>query len=160
MPSFDVVSEVNVQELRNAVDQSWRELRTRYDFKNVDAGFEFAENSVLVWAEEEFQVNQLLDILRTKMAARKVDVKALQPGTIEAAGKQKRMRLGLINGIDSDSGREIVKLVKGTKLKLQSQIQGEQVRITGKKRDDLQQAIATIRESKLDIPLQFANFRD
>ena len=160
MPSFDVVSEVNVQEIRNAVDQAWRELRTRFDLKGVDAGFELQEGEVLVWAEEEFQLSQLDDILRSKLASRKVDVRSLMAGEIEAIGKQKRQRHRLIEGVDRENSRKIVKIVKDSKLKLQSQIQGTQVRIVGKKRDDLQKAISLIRDSDIEIPLQFRNMRD
>ena len=160
MPSFDIVSQVDTQEIRNAVDQSWRDLRTRFDFKKVDAGFEFDGTSVLLWAEEEFQLGQLIDILRVKLAGRGVDVQALQPGNIEALGKVKRQPLHVVSGIDTDTCKKIVKLIKDMKLKLQSQIQGDQVRVTGKKRDELQLVIATLREADLGIPLQFKNFRD
>ncbi|MYD45492.1 MAG: YajQ family cyclic di-GMP-binding protein [Gammaproteobacteria bacterium] len=160
MPSFDIVSQVDTQEVRNAVDQSWRDLRTRFDFKKVDAGFEFDDTSVLLWAEEEFQLGQLIDILRVKLAGRGVDVQALQPGDIEALGKVKRQRLHVVSGIETDICKKIVKMIKELKLKVQSQIQAEQVRVTGKKRDDLQQIIATLREADLGIPLQFKNFRD
>ena len=160
MPSFDIVSQVDTQEIRNAVDQSWRDLRTRFDFKKVDAGFEFDGISVLLWAEEEFQLGQLIDILRVKLAGRGVDVQALQPGDIEALGKVKRQTLHVVTGIETDICKKIVKLIKDLKLKVQSQIQAEQVRVTGKKRDDLQQVIAMLRETDLGIPLQFKNFRD
>lgn len=160
MPSFDVVSKVNVQEVRNAVDQTWRELRTRFDFKGVDAGLNFEEDSVLLWAEEEFQLVQLYEILKTKLAGRGVDVRSLQPEKVEALGKQKRQRYRIVVGVDRDACRQIIKIVKDLKLKLQSQIQGEQVRVSGKKRDDLQQAIAKLKETELDVPLQFLNFRD
>ncbi|MXZ55916.1 MAG: YajQ family cyclic di-GMP-binding protein [Gammaproteobacteria bacterium] len=160
MPSFDVVSQVDTQEIRNAVDQSWRDLRTRFDFNKVDAGFEFDGTSVLLWAEEEFQLGQLIDILRVKLAGRGVDVQALQPGDIEALGKVKRQRLHVVSGIETDMCRKIVKLIKDLKLKVQPQIQAEQVRVTGKKRDDLQRVIATLREAELGIPIQFKNFRE
>lgn len=160
MPSFDIVSQVDTQEIRNAVDQSWRDLRTRFDFKKVDAGFEFDGTAVLVWAEEEFQLGQLIDILRVKLTGRGVDVQALQPGEIEALGKVKRQQLQVVTGIETDICKKIVKLIKDMKLKLQSQIQADQVRVTGKKRDDLQLVITTLRETDLGIPLQFRNFRD
>ena len=160
MPSFDIVSQVDAQEVRNAVDQSWRDLRTRFDFKKVDAGFEFDGTAVLLWAEEEFQLGQLIDILRVKLAGRSIDVQALQAGEIEALGNVKRQKFHVVNGIDTEVCRKIVKLIKDMKLKLQSQIQAEQVRVTGKKRDDLQLVIAMLRETDLGIPLQFKNFRD
>ena len=160
MPSFDVVSEVEFQEVRNAVDQAVRELGTRFDFRGVDAGFELTETQIQLHAEEEFQLGQMLDILRDKLVKRGVDTRALDPGDIEASGKQKRQAFGLKQGIDRDAAKKIVKMIKDAKLKVQSQIQGDQVRVTGKKRDDLQQAIAALKEADLDMPLDFNNFRD
>ena len=160
MPSFDVVSEVDLQEVRNAVDQANRELKTRFDFRGVDAGVAVDGETVTVWAQEEFQVQQLVDILQDKMTRRKVDIGALDPRPMEASGKQKRQPFGLKQGIDRDAGRGIVKTVKDGKLKVQSQIQGDKVRITGKKRDDLQKAIAVLKEGDFGVPLQFDNFRD
>jgi uncharacterized protein YajQ (UPF0234 family) len=160
MPSFDVVSEVDFQEVRNAVDQASRELGTRFDFRGVDAGFELKDERIQLHAEEEFQLGQMLDILRDKLIKRSVDTRALDPGEVEASGKQKRQSFGLKQGIDRDSAKKIVKLIKDSKLKVQSQIQGEQVRVTGKKRDDLQQVIAALKEANLDMPLDFDNFRD
>lgn len=160
MPSFDVVSEVDLQEVRNAVDQASRELRTRFDFKGVDASFEFADGRISLAAMEEFQLGQMLDILKDKMNRRGVDVRALDPKPIEAAGKQKRQAFALKQGIDRDTAKRLVKIIKDSKLKVQSQVQGEQVRVTGKKRDDLQQAIAAMKDADLDIPLDFTNFRD
>lgn len=160
MPSFDVVSEVDIQEVRNAVDQASRELGTRFDFKGVDAGFELSGETIQMYAPEEFQLSQMLDILRDKFVRRNVDVRVLEPGEIEASGKLKRQAFSLKQGIDRDAAKKIVKLIKDAKLKVQTQIQGDQVRVTGKKRDDLQQAIATLKEADLDLPLEFNNFRD
>ena len=160
MPSFDVVSEVDLQEVRNAVDQAARELRTRFDFKNIDASFEFVDQGVLIAAPEEFQIGQMLDILQNKLVGRGVDVRALDAQDVEAAGKQKRQRFNLKQGIGKDDAKTIVKRIKDSKLKVQAQIQGEQVRVTGKKRDDLQNVIANLKEAELDIPLDFTNFRD
>ena len=160
MPSFDVVSEVDIQEVRNAVDQAARELGTRFDFKSVDAGFELIDEKIQLHAEEEFQLGQMLDILRDKFTRRSIDVRALDPGEVEASGKQKRQAFSLKQGIDRDSAKKIVKLIKDAKLKVQSQVQGDQVRVTGKKRDDLQQTIALLKESDLEMPLDFSNFRD
>ena len=160
MPSFDIVSQVDTQEIRNAVDQSWRDLRTRFDFKKVDAGFEFDGEAVLLWAEEEFQLGQLIDILRVKLTGRGVDVQALQPGEIETLGKVKRQKLQVVTGIETDICKKIVKQIKDMKLKLQAQIQADQVRVTGKKRDDLQLVIAALRDADLGIPVQFRNFRE
>lgn len=160
MPSFDVVSEVDLQEVRNAVDQAVRELSTRFDFKGIDAGFELADEQIRLHAQEEFQLEQMIAILRDKLIRRDVDVRVLDPGKVEASGKQKRQNFALKQGIGRDDARQIVKLVKDAKLKVQTQIQGEQVRVTGKKRDDLQDVIALLRKSELEVPLDFKNFRD
>jgi len=160
MPSFDVVSEADLQEVRNAVDQASRELTTRFDFRGIEAGFELADTQIRLHAQEEFQLEQMLDILRDKLIKRSVDVRVLDPGKVEAAGKQKRQNFALKQGIDRDNGKLIVKLLKDAKLKVQTQIQGDQVRVTGKKRDDLQDVIALLRKAELDIPLNFTNFRD
>ena len=124
MPSFDVVSEIDLQEVRNVVDHAARELRGRFDFRGVDAGVSLEGDQVQLWAPEEFQVAQLLDILHDKMAKRRLDVSALAPGEVEGAGKVKRQTIGLKQGVDRDSARRIVKLVKDSKIKAQSQIPG------------------------------------
>ena len=160
MPSFDAVSEINWQEVRNAVDQSKRELGTRFDFRHVDAGIELTDRTIQIHAEEEFQLQQLLDILRTKFVSRKVDVKVIHPGDVTPSGKTKRQIISLIEGIDRDTTRLISKRVKDLNKKLQVQVQGDQVRISGKKRDELQQAIAELRGLDLPMPLQFKNYRD
>jgi uncharacterized protein YajQ (UPF0234 family) len=160
MPSFDVVSEVDMQEVRNAVDQASRELSTRFDFKGVDASFELAEEQIRLNAQEEFQLEQMLVILKDKLVRRDVDVRALDPGKVEASGKQKRQAFSLKQGIGRDDAKLITRLIKDSKLKVQSQVQGEQVRVTGKKRDDLQDVIAVLKKAELEIPLDFKNFRD
>jgi len=160
MPSFDVVSEVDFQEVRNAVDQATRELSTRFDFKGVDAGFELVDEHIRLHAQEEFQLEQMVDILSDKLIRREVDVRVLDPGKIEASGRQKRQQFALKQGIDRDNGKLIVKLIKDAKLKVQTQVQGDQVRVTGKKRDDLQEAMAMLRKAEVDVPLGFTNFRD
>jgi len=160
MPSFDVVSEVDLQEVRNAVDQASRELGTRFDFRGVDAAFELKDDRIQLHAQEEFQLGQMLDILQDKLVRRGIDVRVLDPGQIEASGKQKRQAFSLRQGIDRDMAKKIVKLIKDSKAKVQSQIQGDQVRVTGKKRDDLQQVIAAIKAAELEVPLDFNNFRD
>ena len=160
MATFDVVSEVDLQEMRNAVDQSNRELGTRFDFRDIDSGIELDGEIVNIWAEEEFQLAQLEQILRDKMAKRKLDADSLDQQDIEAAGKQKRQKYHLIQGIDRDSSKKIVKIVKETKLKVQAQIQGDKIRINGKKRDDLQHVMKELREAELGLPLQFENFRE
>lgn len=160
MPSFDVVSEVDMQEVRNAVDQAVRELRTRFDFRGVDAGFEFDGARVVVYAPEEFQIRQLVDILQDKLTRRGVDVGVLDAQTLEAAGKVKRQPFALLQGIDRDAGKRIVNAVKALKWKTQSQVQGDKLRVTAKKRDDLQAVIASLKEGDFGPPLQFNNFRD
>lgn len=160
MPSFDVVSEVDMQEVRNAVDQAQRELGTRFDFRGVDAQFELTDAGIRVAANEEFQLEQMEDILRDKLVKRSVDVACLDAGEVEGSGKQKRRTYALKQGIDRDNAKKITKLAKESKLKLQAQVNGEKVRITGKKRDDLQAIIAELRELDLGIPLRFDNFRD
>jgi len=160
MPSFDIVSEVDMHEITNAVDQAVRELGTRFDFKNVDASIELGENRVLIAAPEEFQIKQIEGILRDKLSARKIDTRCLVAGDVEGAGKVKRKTYELRQGIDRDSAKQITKMTKESKLKVQAQINGEKLRVQGKKRDDLQQVMAMLKDSELDIPLQFDNFRD
>lgn len=160
MPSFDIVSEVDMQEVRNAVDQAVRELRSRFDFRGVDAEFELSDDVVLVSAPEEFQIGQLEDILRDKLVSRSVDVRSLDKGDIEGAGKVKRRSIRMKQGIDRDLAKKLTKLAKDSKLKIQAQVNGEKVRVTGKKRDDLQKIMALVREGEFDTPLQFDNFRD
>ncbi len=160
MPSFDIVSEVEMPEVQNAVDQANREVGTRFDFKGVDAHFELADSAITVTAESDFQVKQMLDILRDKLVKRNVDIKSLEEGDIEQSGKKAFMVCRIQQGIESDLARKIVKMIKDKKLKVQTAIQGEKLRVTGKKRDDLQSVIAFLKDSKLDIPLQFNNFRD
>ena len=161
MPSFDIVSEVDMHEVRNAVDQSNREISTRFDFKGVDARYELtASSEILVNAEVEFQIRQMLDILKAKLVKRGIDIKALKEGDVELSGQKVVMRVVVQQGIESDLARKLVKMIKETKIKVQAAIQGEKLRVSGKKRDDLQGVIAMLKEASLDIPLQFNNFRD
>ena len=160
MPSFDVVSELDGHEVANAVDQANREVATRFDFKGTGAKFEVSDFVVNLEAPADFQLKQMVDILTQKLAKRSIDVTCMKPEEPEIALNKARQKVVLRHGIDSDHARKIVKLVKESKLKVQSQVQGEQVRITGKKRDDLQQAISLLKEAALEQPLQFTNFRD
>lgn len=160
MPSFDIVSEVDMQEVRNAVDQAVRELRNRFDFRNVDAGFELQDDGIQLHAPEDFQIAQLEDILRDKLAGRSIDGRCLDGGTIEGAGKVRRQVFALRQGIDRDTAKKLTRIAKDSKLKVQAQVNGEKVRVTGKKRDDLQAIMAAVREAELDTPFQFDNFRD
>ncbi|MES9991492.1 MAG: YajQ family cyclic di-GMP-binding protein [Candidatus Thiodiazotropha sp.] len=160
MPSFDIVSEVDLQEVRNAVDQANREIGTRFDFKGVDAAFEQNENEIQLRAEQEFQLNQMMDILRQKLVKRKVDIAAMDIKDPETSLNAAKQQVIIKQGIESDVAKKMVKQIKSSKLKVQAQIQGDQVRVTGKKRDDLQQVITLIRDSDYGLPLQYQNFRD
>jgi hypothetical protein len=160
MPSFDIVSEADVQEVRNAVDQANREIGTRFDFKGVTASFELADGEIRMQAEQEFQLGQMLDILRQKLVKRGVELAALEVDEPVTSLNAARQRIGIKQGIDGDTAKRMVKALKASKLKVQAQIQGDQVRVTGKKRDDLQEAIALLKQSDWDRPLQFSNFRD
>ena len=160
MPAFDIVSEVDMHEMNNAVDQARRELRSRFDFRGVDASFELVDAGVQLLAHEDFQLRQMEDMLRDKMARRGIDGACLDPRESEGAGKQRRQLFGLKQGIDRDTAKKIVKMVKDSRLKVQAQINGPKLRVTGKKRDDLQQIIAMLKDTELDVPLQFDNYRD
>ncbi len=161
MPSFDIVSEVDMHEVGNALDQAKRETGNRFDFKGVNASFELAgKDAIEVRAEAEFQIHQMLDILRGKLVKRGVDTRSFSEGSVEISGGSASMALAIRQGIESDLAREIIKLVKTAKLKVQASIQGGQVRVSGKKRDDLQSVIALVKEAKPDLPLQYVNFRD
>jgi len=160
MPSFDVVSEVDVQEVRNAVDQSNREVGQRFDFKDSGATFEHKETEITLHAQNDFQLRQMMDILEKKLAKRNVDVGCLDRKPPELTTSAARQRVVVRQGIDTDTARRIVKDIKDAKLKVQAQIQGEQVRVTGKQRDDLQQVIALLRKGNYGLPVQYSNFRD
>jgi uncharacterized protein YajQ (UPF0234 family) len=161
MPSFDIVSEVDKHELRNAVDQANREVQTRFDFRGSNATFELNELSITLVATSDFQLRQMLDILIEKAAKRGIDVDAIDAAKPETALNSAKQNVTIRHGIDTDSARKIVKLIKGSKIKVQAAIQGEQVRVSGKKRDDLQQVIRLLKDTEdLGLPLQFNNFRD
>jgi uncharacterized protein YajQ (UPF0234 family) len=160
MPSFDIVSEVDIQEVRNAVDQANREIGTRFDFKGVDAQFEQNDSEITLRAEQEFQLNQMMDILRQKLVKRGVDVAAMDIKEPQTSLNAARQAVLIKQGIETDVAKKMVKDIKASKLKVQAQIQGEQVRVTGKKRDDLQQVIALMRQADYGLPLQYQNFRD
>ena len=160
MPSFDIVSEVDHHELSNAIDQANREIGTRYDFKGSDARIEQAHNQLTLSTESEFQIKQMTPILKEKMSKRGIDVSCLDFADIVEMNKRARQQVLVREGLDKDLARKIVKLIKDSKLKVQASIQGEQVRVNGKKRDDLQQVMKLLKEANLGIPLQFNNFRD
>jgi hypothetical protein len=160
MPSFDVVSEVDAHELTNAVDQANREVDTRFDFRGSGAKLLLADFVVTLEAPSDFQVQQLLAILTDKLARRKIDVGAMTPEEPEVALHKTVQKIAMRNGVDADNARKIVKAIKASKIKVQASIQGEQVRVTGKKRDDLQEVMQLLRNTDLGLPLQFTNFRD
>lgn len=161
MPSFDIVSEIDKPELSNGLHQTNKELSTRFDFKGSDARVELSASTLTVFADNDFQVRQAVDVMCEKLAKRGVDLTCLHYHEIEEVGGGKaRQIIDLKEGIDSDLGRKLVKQIKDKKLKVQTAIQGDQLRVTGKKRDDLQQVMAFLRESDAGIPLQFNNFRD
>lgn len=162
MPSFDVVSQLNLQEVDNAVNQARKEVAQRYDFKDTRTAIDWdKKEKITIESADEFKVKAVDDVLREKLARRQVALKALDPGKIEPGpGGRAKQEIKLRQGIDADHAREIVKLLKDTKLKVQAQIMGDQVRVSGKKRDDLQAAIQAIKAKDLDLPLQFLNFRD
>jgi uncharacterized protein YajQ (UPF0234 family) len=160
MPSFDTVSEVDLQEVTNAVDQANREVGNRYDFKGSCARVEHTDNQVKLQADNEFQLNQVKDIVHKKLAQRGIDLGSLDKGKLETGNNQVRQVLIVQQGINQDIARKIVKLLKDSKLKVQVSIQGDKVRVNGKKRDDLQSAISLLKEAPIELPLQYINFRD
>ena len=160
MPSFDIVSEVDLHQLTNAVDQASRVIVSRFDFKGVDARFERDERTITLYAESDFQLEQMLDILRGTMVKCKIDTGALELKDPTTSGRNVKQVVTVRHGIDQDAAKKIVKLVKESGIKVQAAIQGEQVRCTGKKRDELQQVIALLRDKDVGLPLQFNNFRD
>ena len=160
MPSFDIVSEVDTHELTNAVDQANRELSTRFDFKGVEASFELDDATIKQAAPSEFQLQQMTDILRARLFARKIDARCLEFGDIETNLAGARQKVTIKQGIERETAKKIQAALKDAKLKVDSQINGDKLRVNGKKRDDLQEAIALLRKADFGIPLQFENFRD
>ncbi|WP_343653150.1 YajQ family cyclic di-GMP-binding protein [Herbaspirillum sp.] len=161
MPSFDTVCEANLVEVKNAVDQANKEISTRFDFKGTDARVEQKERELTAFADSDFQLSQVRDVLTNKMTKRNVDVRFLDEGKIEKIGGDKvKQVIKVKNGIESDDAKKIVRVIKDSKMKVQASIQGDAVRITGAKRDDLQAAMALLRKEIKDIPLEFNNFRD
>ncbi len=160
MPSFDVVSEIDQHELTNAVDQANREVSQRFDFKDTGARYELKDYAVTLHAQVDFQLKQMLDVLSLKVSKRGIDVACLDAKEPETSLNAARQLVELRHGIDQDAGKKLQRLLKDSKLKVQAQIQGDQLRVTGKKRDDLQAAIALMKKAELGVPLQFKNFRD
>jgi uncharacterized protein YajQ (UPF0234 family) len=161
MPSFDIVSQVNQQEVKNAVDQTNKEITNRFDFKGSDARVEQAEMVLTVYADDEFKLGQVSDVLRGRLAKRNVDLRALEQGAIEKiSGDKVKRPITVKVGIAQDKAKQIQKLIKDSKMKVAASIQGDAVRISGAKKDDLQSAIQLVKTSVTDIPVQFINFRD
>lgn len=160
MPSFDVVSEIDLHELTNAVDQTNREITNRFDFKGTDATVKQDANVLTLEAQAEFQIKQMMDMLAQKLTKRGIDVEALDEAAVQESGGKATQVVTVREGIESDLARKMVRIVKDSKIKVQVAIQGEKLRVTGKKRDDLQSAMALLREANLGLPLQFDNFRD
>ena len=160
MPSFDIESKIDNHELSNAIDQTNRVITNRYDLKDSNANVSMQENQIRVSANESFQLDQIIPILKENLSKRKIDLKSLKIGETHEANNSASVNIDLIQGISSEIGKEINALIKSKKMKVQSSIQGDSVRVSGKKRDDLQAAITLIQEQNFDIPLQFQNFRD
>jgi cyclic-di-GMP-binding protein len=161
MPSFDIVSQVNQQEVKNAVEQANKEITNRYDFKGSDARVEQNELALTVYADDEFKLGQVLDVLRARLAKRNVDVRCLEPGALEKiSGDKVKQPVTVKVGIVQDKAKSILKLIKDSKLKVAGSIQGDAVRVSGAKKDDLQLAIQLVKKSVTDVPIQFINFRD
>ncbi|OGA76852.1 MAG: YajQ family cyclic di-GMP-binding protein [Betaproteobacteria bacterium RIFCSPLOWO2_12_FULL_65_14] len=161
MPSFDVVSQVNQQEVKNAVEQTNKEISNRYDFKGSDARVEQNELALTVYADDEFKLGQVMDVLRARLAKRNVDVRCLESGAVEKiSGDKVKQPVSVKVGIAQDKAKSIVKLIKDSKLKVAASIQGDAVRVSGAKKDDLQAAIQLVKKSVTDLPIQFINFRD
>jgi hypothetical protein len=161
MPSFDIVSEVNQVELRNALEQANREISNRFDFKGSDARIEHKDNELTLYADSDFKLKQVNDVMLGKLTKRGVDIRALKPGNVEKIGGDKVKQVVVIRvGIEQELAKKIVKLVKDSKMKLQASIQGDAVRVSGGKKDELQKAIALVKQSITDFPVQFSNFRD
>lgn len=160
MPSFDIVSELDKHELNNAVDQASREVTTRFDFKGSNSKYSLDENTVSMESQSEFQLQQMLDILQGKLTKRGIDISCMEIKDAEVHLNSAKQAVILREGIETELAKKIIKMIKDKKLKVQAQIQGDQVRVTGKKRDDLQQVIAMLKASNLDMPLQYVNFRD
>ncbi|HEX5757396.1 MAG TPA: YajQ family cyclic di-GMP-binding protein [Arenimonas sp.] len=160
MPSFDVVSEVDKHELTNAVDTANRELGNRFDFKGSDASFTLEDGVVTQKAPSDFQLKQMLEILRARLVARGIDLRCVDPGEVETNLAGARQKITIKQGIEQKLAKQLIAELKAAKLKVEAQINGDKLRVTGKKRDDLQDAIALLKQAKIELPLQFENFRD
>ena len=161
MPSFDIVSDVNQVEVHNAMDQANKEIGTRFDFKGSDARIEYKDKALTLYADDDFKLKQITDILIAKFAKRQVDVRSLKYGEVEkVSGNKVKQVVTVRTGVEQELGKKIVKMLKDSKLKVQASIQGEAVRVSGAKKDELQDAIALVRKNVTDYPLQYQNFRE
>lgn len=160
MPSFDIISELDNHEVKNAVDQASKEVSTRFDFKGTESSFELTDEKIIMISESTFQLQQMFAVICTKLSRRGIDIACMEVGDAKGSGKLMRQEITLKQGIDSVLAKKIVKLIKDKKLKVQAAINGDKVRVTGKKRDDLQEVIAMLKNEQLEQPLQYDNFRD
>ncbi len=160
MPSFDIISEFDTHELKNAIDQASKEVDTRFDFKGTNSSFELTDNKIVMISESTFQLQQMFSIVCSKLSRRGIDIACMEVSDAKPSGKGMRQEITMKQGLDSALAKKIVKLIKDKKLKVQAAIQGDQVRVTGKKRDDLQEVIQMLRNEQLEMPLQYENFRD
>ncbi|RIZ66916.1 MAG: YajQ family cyclic di-GMP-binding protein [Methylococcales bacterium] len=160
MPSFDIISEFDSHEVKNAIDQASKEVTTRFDFKGTNSSFELTDDKLTMISESTFQLQQMFSVVCSKLSRRGIDVGCMEVGDAKGSGKLMRQEITLKQGLDSQLAKKIVKLIKDKKLKVQAAIQGDKVRVTGKKRDDLQEVIQMLRDEKLEMPLQYDNFRD
>ncbi len=160
MPSFDIISEFDNHEVKNAIDQASKEVTTRFDFKGTNSCFELTDDKLTMISESTFQLQQMFSVVCSKLSRRGIDVGCMEVGDAKGSGKLMRQEITLKQGLDSQLAKKIVKLIKDKKLKVQAAIQGDKVRVTGKKRDDLQEVIQMLRDEKLEMPLQYDNFRD
>lgn len=160
MPSFDVVSEVDMHEAHNAVDQANREVGNRFDFKGSDSRYEQDDNVITLRSQTDFQLKQMLDIVQDKLTRRGVDIACLKIDEAEVTGREARQRITLRQGLDAPLAKQVVQAIKQSKLKVQASIMGDRVRVSGKKKDDLQKVMALLRQADYELPLQFINFRD
>jgi uncharacterized protein YajQ (UPF0234 family) len=160
MPTFDIISEFDTHEVKNAIDQANKEIATRFDFKGTDSSVELTDDKLIMISESTFQLQQIFSVVCTKLSRRGVDVGCMDVGDAKGSGKLMRQEITLKQGLEITLAKKIVKLIKDKKLKVQAAIQGDKVRVTGKKRDDLQEVIQMLRDEKLEMPLQYDNFRD
>jgi uncharacterized protein YajQ (UPF0234 family) len=160
MPSFDIISEFDNHEVKNAIDQANKEVTTRFDFKGTNSNFELTDDKLIMISESTFQLQQMFSVVCSKLSRRGIDVGCMEVGDPKGSGKMMRQEITLKQGLDSLFAKKIVKLIKDKQLKVQAAIQGDKVRVTGKKRDDLQEVIQMLRDEKLEMPLQYDNFRD